>query len=392
MDASPHSALALFMDAAHGLRPAIAAMRDQIDRERGLPNDLVEALRASGLFGLWLPKTLGGPEVPPLDFIRVIEQLAEADGSVGWCATIAAGYGRLAGSLPEDVAREIFGSGRAIVAGTINPTGKAVCVDGGYRVSGRWSYGSFIQHSDWVLGNCVVENGSASRHEAGSPELRIAFFPRRDVQVFDTWHVSGLRGTGSHDYQVEDVLVPEQYTLRLDGYTPRAREPGALYRMPMPSAFVSCIAAVPLGIARAAIDAMIELAGTKTPPGSISPLREKPMLQADVARAEALLRSGRAFMLEELQRLWEQIQSDETLSLRQRAMVRLACWQATQACVQAVDLMYAGAGGAALYEANRFERCFRDVHAVTQHVALASSNLELSGRVLLGLDPGTARF
>jgi alkylation response protein AidB-like acyl-CoA dehydrogenase len=349
-------------------------------------------MRASGLFSLWLPQAFGGAELSPLDFVRVIENLAEADGSVGWCAAIAAGYGRLAGSLREDVARQIFGGGRAIVAGTINPTGKAVLVDGGYRVSGRWSYGSFIQHSDWVLGNCVVENGAGSRGAAGNPELRIAFFPRGHVRVLDTWHVSGLRGTGSHDYEVKDLLVPEEYTLPLEGYSPKPRAPGALYRIPMPSAFVACIAAIPLGIARAAIEAMTELAGTKTPIGSMSALRDKPMLQADLARAEALLRSGRAFMLEEVQRLWEQVQSGEAPSLRQRALVRLACWQATQACVQAVDLMYAGAGGSALYETNRFERCFRDVHAVTQHVALANSNLELAGRVLLGLDPGTARF
>ena len=253
-------------------------------------------------------------------------------------------------------------------------------------------YGSFIEHSDWVLGNCTVEGRSAGRDASIGPELRLALFPRKDVEVLDTWHVSGLRGTGSHDYQVSDLFVPEEYTLKLDGFTPPPVAPGPLYRMPMPSAFVSCIAAIPLGIARTAIEAMSELAGAKTPAGSLSTLRDKPLVQADIARAEALLRSGRAFLFEELEALWEQIKTGAPPSLRQRALVRLACWQATQACTGAVDLMFAAAGGTALYEANRFERCFRDIHAAAQHVALANSNLELIGRVLLGLDPGNARF
>ena len=153
MDATSESLLDSLMETARELRHKLGDYRDQIDRERRLPDALVDAMREAGLFGLWLPKALGGAELGLVDFVRVIEKFAEADGSIGWCATIGAGYGRLAGSLREDdVAREIFGSGRAIIAGTITPTGKAIAVEGGYRITGRWSYGSFIEHSDWVLG------------------------------------------------------------------------------------------------------------------------------------------------------------------------------------------------------------------------------------------------
>ncbi len=187
------------------------------------------------------------------------------------------------------MAREIFGSGRSVLVGTLNPTGKAVAVDGGYLVTGKWGYGSFISHSQWVLGNCITHIGDAPRRTGdGSPDLRLAIFPREDVEVIDMWHVGGLRGTGSNDYQVTELFVPEKRTIPLPGFTPVPRQPGPLYAVPMTSTFVACIATVTLGIARAAIEALDEIAGAKTPMGSQSVLREKPFAQTDRARAEAL--------------------------------------------------------------------------------------------------------
>jgi alkylation response protein AidB-like acyl-CoA dehydrogenase len=288
--------------------------------------------------------------------------------------------------MPLDVATEIFGSGRTVLVGTLNPAGKAVAVPGGYRVTGRWSYGSFIAHSQWVLGNCIVQD------EPG-PVFRLCIFPRADVEVFDIWHVGGLRATGSNDYQVMDLFVPEERALPIPGFSPAARQPGALYAVPMLATFVSCIAIVTLGIARAAIEALIEIAAAKTPTGSDSVLREKPSVQADMARAEALVRSGRAFLFDALGACWDDALAGRPITLQRRAVVRLAACQATQNAVQAVDLKYACAGGTSLFEGNRLERCFRDVHAGAQHFAVApQSNLEPIGRVLFGLDPGRARF
>jgi alkylation response protein AidB-like acyl-CoA dehydrogenase len=374
------------LQAARQLEPLVRSLRDGFDKARQLPPELVDAIGRAGLFAMWLPRALGGPELPPLSFLEVIEELSRQDGSVGWCTVIPAGYGRLAGAMPRETAADIFGSGRTVLVGTLNPAGKAVPVPGGYRVTGRWSYGSFIAHSQWVLGGCVVQDDPGAA-------LRLCIFPRADVEVFDIWHVGGLRATGSNDYQVTDVFVPEEMAVPIPGFSPVPVQPGALYAVPMLATFVSCIAIVELGIARAAIEALMEIASAKTPTGSDSVLREKPSVQADLARAEALVRSGRAFLFDALGACWDDALAGRPITLRRRALVRLAACQASQNAVQAVDLMYACGGGTALFEGNRLERCFRDVHAGAQHFAVATlSNLEPVGRVLFGLEPGRARF
>ncbi len=233
-----------FLAAARRLEPVVAELRGQFDQDRQLPRRLVEELHAANLFRMWLPRAIGGAELPPLPFLEVIEELSRQDGSVGWCTVIPAGYARLAGALDEAVAREIFGTGMGVLVGTLNPTGKAVAAPGGYRVTGRWGYGSFIGYGDWVLGNCITEDGN----------FRLCLFPRAEVEVFDVWHVGGLRATGSNDYQVTDLFVPEQHTIPLVDFQPPPRRPGPLYSAPMTSTFVSCVATVTLGIARAAIE------------------------------------------------------------------------------------------------------------------------------------------
>jgi alkylation response protein AidB-like acyl-CoA dehydrogenase len=379
------------METARRLKPQIDAVRDDLDRRRRLPPELVEAMRVAGIFNLWLPTSLGGPALNVLDFVRVIEELARSDGSVGWCASVGACYSRLAAYLTPDVAEKIFGGGRSVLAGTLNPTGKAVAVADGYRVTGRWAYGSGIEHSDWTIGNCVVHDGDAPRLEAsGAPEVRLMIFPTGAVEIIDTWYVSGLRGTGSHDYRVANLFVAHDHSL--PGFAPVPTIPGTLYALPTITVFGLSIAAVPLGIARAAIDALVDLAQAKTPMGSAVLLRDKPAIQADVGRAESLLRSARAFLFEAVQELWDEVEGGAPASMRKRALVRLANAQAACASAQVVDLMHNAGGGTSNYERSRLERCFRDVHAATQHIAVATSNYELAGRVLLGLDPGTPRF
>jgi alkylation response protein AidB-like acyl-CoA dehydrogenase len=371
--------------AARALEPLVLPARARFDEERQLPASLVQALGKAELFGMWLPRALGGAELPPLEFLAVIEELSRQDGSAGWCTVIPAGYGRLAGSMQPQAAREIFAAGQGIVAGTLNPTGKAVLALGGWRVTGRWSYGSFIAHSHWVLGNCVTETDP--------PGLRLCFFPRAEAEVIDLWHVGGLRGTGSNDYQVADVFVPDEHTVPLVGFQPPPVDPGLLYRVPMTTTFVACIATVALGIARAAIEALTEIAGAKTPMGSSGLLRDKVLSQVDRARAEALLRSGRAYLWDELGACWDDVLAGREVTIQRRAMVRLAACQATQNAIQATDLMYACGGGSSLFQGNRLERAFRDIHAAGQHLVVQpQSNLEPIGRVLFGLDPGLARF
>ena len=245
---------AKYLAAAHGLAPLVEASRDRFDLDRRLPVALVDAMGKAGLFGLWLPRALRGPELPPLSLLTITEELARQDGSVGWCTVIPAGYSLLAGAMEAAAAGTVFGSGRGVLAGSLNPTGKAVSVPGGYRVTGRWSYGSFIDYSDWVLGNCITEDQSGSlQAEDGGPAFRLCLFPREAVEVIDVWHVGGLRATGSNDYRVADLFVPEALSIPMPGFNPPPRQPGALFTIPLPSTFVSCIATVALGIGRAAI-------------------------------------------------------------------------------------------------------------------------------------------
>jgi alkylation response protein AidB-like acyl-CoA dehydrogenase len=382
---------ATLIRAARELAPTIDAVRQAIERQRELPASLVDAMGAAGMFSLWLPTSLGGSELNVVDYVRVIEELSRIDGSVGWCATVASAYSFFAGCLPLDVARRIYDGGRTVVAGAVMPSGKAFLVDGGYRVTGHWSYGSGIRHSTWVLGNCVVHDRDGPRRGSnGAPEIRLAIFRTSAVEVIDTWSVSGLRGTGSHDYRVADLFVPEDHTINYSA--PVAVQTGTLYALPVISVLAVAIAAVPLGIARSAIDAVVSLAATKTPHGSSTLLRDKPTVQADVARAEVLLGSARSYLFSTVGELVEEVAKAAAASMQRRVMVRLACAYAAQASAQAVDLMYNAAGGTAIFETGRLERCFRDVHATTQHIATSSSNYETGGRVLLGLDPGTSRF
>jgi indole-3-acetate monooxygenase len=385
---APLGNAAFYVEAAQNLAPRVREVRRQIEQERTLPASLVDAMTEAGFFRLWLCRAFGGPELTFAELLPVIEELSRADGSVGWCTMIAATWGRLSGNVAEDVGREIFAANGRL-AGSVNPAGKAVVVPGGFRVSGRWSYGSFIQHSHWTVGNSIVHDGDTPRRDDnGAPDIRFMIFPTSEVHIIDNWYVSGLRGTGSSDFQISDLFVPEEHSL--SAFAAKPLQPGTLFRTPLITTFAATLPCVSIGIARAAIDAFIELAEGKTPVGSAARLRDKPMAHVDLGRAEAQLRSGRAFLLEALEEIWEEAAAERAPTLRQRAIARLAAAKAAEASAQAVDLLYNAAGGTALFESNPLERCFRDVHATTQHIGTQATNFEIAGRVLLGLDPGTS--
>jgi alkylation response protein AidB-like acyl-CoA dehydrogenase len=376
--------------AAREMASDVLAVRDEIESERRLPEALVEKMRAARFFELWLPEALGGPALHPLDFLAVIEELSAADGSVGWCAMIGSSISVLAGSLNECAARDIFAN-RAIIAGQVSPTGKAVVVDDGYWVSGRWGYGSGIGHSQWVFANCMVHDEAGPRRlPGGGPEMRFVFVPKSDVEVIDTWQVGGLRGTGSHDYAIENVFVPASNTM--PAFEATGVQPGTLYRMPIPSLFPWALAAVALGLARAAIDTFVELAAMKTPVLSQTLLRDKPVAQSAVGRADAILRAARAGLIDAIESQWQEVAAGPPPSLAGRAGVRSATAFAGEACLGAIELVYNAAGGSAILASGRLDRCFRDARVAVQHVGLSTNNYEPSGRVLLGLEPGLPRF
>jgi alkylation response protein AidB-like acyl-CoA dehydrogenase len=364
----------------------LAAQSASIEAAGRLPDKVVEDLRASGIPALWLPAELGGAEAAPAEVVDAIATLAAADGSTGWCAAVAVGTNALAAFLPEAGAREIFASPSTLTGGSFNPAGRAtVDGDGNLVASGRWGFGSGGSHSDWMAGGCLLvdDAGELLTTDDGRPQPRLAFFPRSAMTIHDTWRTSGLRGTASHDYEVTDVAVPAAHTLAF-AFAPWPA--GPMWRMaPMPL-FFAPLAAVALGIARGAIDDVVELARTKTPYRSARRLAERDVVQSMVAQAEALSRSARAFLLETLDGL---AVTGAGAGIEDRAIARLAVVNAATSARTAVDLCFEAAGTTAIFDDHPLQRRHRDVHALGQHVVLAFPGLETVGRVLLGLEPDT---
>lgn len=376
------------IQAARHLGPTIADLRDAIERERRLPAPLFEQLRELGFFSLLLPRRLGGLELSLTDYIRVVEAVSRLDGTVGWCVAIGGGAPAwLSAFLPEVVARRIFVEDRSLVAGTLGPIGRAVPMPGGYRLTGHWPFGSGIMHSVWTASGCVVINGDAPRRKPdGAPDTRILFAPTTAMEIIDTWHTGGLRGTGSHDYRVTDLFVPESHAIVL-GQDPVV--PSPLYALPPHTVLGTTIAAVPLAIARAALDAVRDMSAGKIPRIGSALLRDRPVVQAAVGRAEAQLRAARAFLFEACEEAWSAASSGMPVALEQRAAVRLALAQAAEAAKAVVQTAYDIGGGTAVYSSCPLQRCFRDVHTASQHVQVQSVGFETAGRVLLGLEAGT---
>lgn len=374
-----------FVAAARALAPQIQACADESERTRRLPEQLVAAMTAAGLFRLWIPHALGGEETDPMTLVQVVEEISRSDGATGWCLAIGGEYGVFGGYLPGDAAQEIYGSDPDVITGgQLRPAGQAVAVEGGYRVSGRWPLGSGCQHAHWIASGCQIFDGDQPRLRGdGLPVTRIVFFPAAAYETLDTWHSIGLHGTGSHDYVVTDLFVPGYRSVSL-------REPpvapGPLYAMPTSALFGAVLAAVPLGIARHAIELLTQLAGSKITARTRQLLRENATLQADLGHAEALLRSGRAFLYQTLTEIWQQVNAGDAPGVTQRAMLWLASTHAANAAKQATELMFSAGGSVSPYVSGGLERCMRDIHAATQHLTIARPNYGMAGQAFLGLD------
>lgn len=376
--------------AALSFQKELRERADEIEAERKLPREISDRFAQAGFYRLMVPEIYGGLEAPPMESMQTIELLAQADGASAWCVFIGATSGTVLAMLPEPTAREVFATPETLICGVFAPRGKAVAVDGGFRVNGQWQWGSGTQNADWVLGGCqVVRDGETELNPNGTPRSRMMLVPAAEVEFLDTWYVSGLAGTGSTDFAFHDVLVPESRVVGLGVDRPLERP---LYAFPQFGLLAMGIAAVSLGLARAAIDELVSLAGGKTPSGSARPLAARASAQTDVARAEALLRSARAFYYEAIDSAWKGAVSDGRITTEHRRDIRLATTHATRSCAEAVDLMYHLAGGSSVYRTSPLQRIFRDVHVATQHMMVSPATLELTGRLLLGLDTDTAQL
>ncbi len=375
--------------AAHDIAETARRFAEETERGRRLAGPVLTELVDAGLMRMLVPADLGGLEVDVATMVECIEAVASGDAAAGWCLMIAATTGVTAAQLPVEGAREIYADPKVVTGGMLMPRGKAVRTDGGYRVSARWSYGSGSQHCQWMLGGSFVHGPDGPETlENGAPHMRLFFFPASDITTHDTWHVSGLRGTGSHDYEVVDVFVPEHRTAPIGGGTVWAK--GPLYRFPVYGLLALGIAGVALGIARDAIDELVALAKGKTPTGSRRPLAERGSAQSGIAEAEAMRLSARHLLLDTVRGTWESVAGGTKMTLRDRAMLRLAATNTALSCAKAVDICYNLGGGTAIYEESRLQRHFRDIHTLTQHVMVGQPTLEVVGRVLLDVPTDTS--
>jgi alkylation response protein AidB-like acyl-CoA dehydrogenase len=374
---------------ARSLQSIIRTHADETERGRRLAAPVVDALRRGGLFSMGLASALGGLETPIGVALRAIEEISFADGASGWNVMIVFDTDLWAGFL-KGASRDLIGSMLCpIVTGTLSSPGRIVKSDRGYRISGRWKFGSGCQHSDVVLvGALLCESGKPVMGPGGAPEMLQIALRASEVTILDTWWVTGLRGTGSHDFAIDNLFVAAERALPLNITTPVER--GPLYAFPMLASFAVAKGAVALGIARHAIDAFKEIARSKVPATKTNTLRERPTAQIDLAHAEALVRSARAFLYQSVEEGWRELLAGNPISQQLRALIRLAATDCVQRCAQAVDLMYHAAAATAIYESCELERCFRDAHVVTAHIVVQPTMYEAVGRVLLDLPPDTA--
>lgn len=380
------------LDAARRLAPRIRAYADEIEATRELPRPLFEALADAGLFHMVLPRSLGCTEIDLPTYIQVIEEIGKADASTAWVVNQGATFASYAARMPPELSRLIWiDTPRGVVSNTPSPTAQAVAVKGGYRVSGEQGFSTGCKHAAWIAAHAqVIENGEPRKLPDGQPDARYLFVPVDEVELLDTWHVRGLRGTSTHHFAVRDVYVPEARTV-LSAAAPLL-ETGPLYQFPRTLMFASGDAAAALGVARTAMTAFIELAGAKEPRAAQGLLRDQPMVQADVGLAEAKLRSGHALLTETVRDVWSGVCSSGTISLDQRAAMRLATTHAMRLAIEVVDAVYNAAGATAVYDGQPIQRAFQDIHVLSQHIQARRAHYEMLGQHLLGLSVEGGRF
>lgn len=386
-DPSNQAALACIAR-ARALAPAVAAAAPRTESERQIPEDVVAALHEARLFRMLLPRSLGGEELPPQFYVQAIEEIAKADASTAWCIAQTSVCSTASANLDHAAAVEMFGDSRAVLAWGPPGRGKAVVVPGGYRLSGRWQFASGSRHATWLGAHCpmIEADGKPQLDSEGQPVGRTLMFPRSAAQITDVWQVMGLRGTGSDTYEVNDLFVPEARSMSMFGRNPaEKREAGSLYLFTVFQLFGASFAAISLGIARASLDAFVDLAKSKTPTGGRNVLRDSAVVQSQVGLAEAQLTSARVFLLHALRQMWDDAARTGALSIEHRLQLRMASTHASHQAKQVVDIAYHAAGASAIFESNPFERRFRDINTVSQQAQSQAQVFEAVGQYYLGL-------
>ncbi len=372
---------------AGDLAETIAAVADEVERLRRLPEALLDRLHEARLFRMLYPRSVGGDEIEPGTYVLAVAELARADGSVGWCTSIANSIGLFAPYLGLEPARRVFGDPRATCAWGPPNECQGIAVPGGYCVTGRWDFASGCRHASWIgaHGTVVEPDGSLRLNRFGRPTIRTWLFPAGEATLLDNWQPIGLRGTASESYTVKDLFVPEELTGTREDPTLR-REPGKLYAFPQQTLYSVGIASVALGIARGMLEAFVELAQRKTPRGT-GRLADNAVIQAEIARCEARLGAACAYLVDTVRDIYDRAEDVAPIDVPDRARARLAGSHAISSAVAVADWTYKAAGVDAIFPGSPLERRFRDIHTVSQQIQSRDAHYETVGQVLLGNPP-----
>ena len=374
--------IAQYLETAHELAALVETVSDQIDERRRLPVEVSNEIADRGFFRLLLPKSLGGAELDHPDFLRIVRIFAEVDASTGWCINQNNVFSTNAVRVPRETADEIWTVQRNVVTnGPPVPSSRADIVDGGYRLSGHWNFSSGFPHATWVAALTPVYHPG----EAQPREMRTLLLPKDQVKMVDIWQVGGLRGTGSHSFEADDVFVP---AARSYPTTATSSEAGPIYVIPTTLLFCSGFATVALGAARAGLDAAIQLAVGKTQQGQETTMRDQATTQRMVGEAEAKWNSARAFLQESATAMWQAVSTRHELNTAERIAVRLSSTHAIRQAAEVVDIAHTICGSSSIFQFNPIHRRFQDVHTITQQVQGRPTHYDTAGQFYLGLEPG----
>lgn len=362
--------------------------RSEIARLRRLPPIVEEAFLRHDIYRMIVPVDLGGGGASPADQLSFVESISFQDASAGWNIAVGSGLGMFSGYFPRSEVETLYSRDGAAMAGSGAPQGRALKVDDGYVISGRFSWASGIDQACWVYGGCFVHDENGPVMENGVPMIIMAFAPKQDATVHACWNVGGLVATNSTEFTLDNVLVPRSRTIRVPwtGST----HPDPLFRLPA-SFFGFALTGVPLGVARRCVVALGDLAKSKPVPGG-GRLADDPTVQLAVARAAVLVEAGRANVDAAFDNLWQTVVEAREPDLAQRARLRRACAYAAESSAEAVRICYRAAGSAALFDSLPFEAALRDVHAMNGHLVFQQRMMADAGRVMLGENPTIAIF
>ncbi|WP_235901184.1 acyl-CoA dehydrogenase family protein [Pontixanthobacter aquaemixtae] len=375
--------------AIEDMTTGIAARSAEIEEARRLPADIAEDLARAGLFNILKPKEFGGLECTPREMMDLIASLAQINASVGWCVMIGA-TSTLAGAYMEkSAAQEIYGNPGNIHGGVFAPMGKAEDMGDHYMLNGQWQWGSGSANCAWLSGGAMIfKDGELQRLENGAPLHRMLFFPASEAEFIDTWHVAGLKGTGSGDFKVSGLRVPKQRSVGFTTDQPRLADP--LYKFPLFGLLALGVASVTLGNARGALSEITEVLQSKRTAGGARSQAQRATVQADIARASAALRGAQALLEKEVETAWQEASGEDAISVAARGDLRLACAHMAEVAADICKTAYTLAGGSSVYLSSDLQRRFRDAHVATQHLVVAPATFELAGRILLGEPVDTA--